>query len=190
MRSRPAAWPSASAGSTTWAPHSQHLGADLVGVADDELRAVAGLAQHVGAGADADQHRLVLLDERLERLQVVGGAELLGDDHDVPAVQVDVDVGDADAVDQQRALAADELDRVARERLQVSDQAALGLVHQVVDLVVGALGAEDQPAVAGVHAAVVQAHRAPSLTFLKTSGPVSSISVTPLATSTSGPRFG
>ena len=57
-------------------------------------------------------------------------------------LHVDVDVGDADAVDQQRALAADELDGVARERLEVSDQAALGLVHQVVDLFVGALGAE------------------------------------------------
>ena len=59
---------------------SQRLAADLVGVADDELRPITGLAQDVGAAADADQDRLVLLDERLERLQVVSGAELLGDD--------------------------------------------------------------------------------------------------------------
>ena len=126
------------------------------GIADDELRAVAALAQHVGAGADADQHRLVLLDERFERLQVVRGVGLLGDDHDVAAVEIDIDVGNADAVDQQRALTADELDGVARERLKMSDEAALGLVHQLVDLVVGALGAEDQPAVAGIHAALVE----------------------------------
>ena len=72
------------------------------------------------------------------------------------AMEVDVDVGDADAVDQQRAFTADELDGVARERLEVSDQTALGLVHQFVDLVVGPLGAVDEPAVACVHAAVVQ----------------------------------
>ena len=110
---------------------------------------------------------MVLLDERLERFEVGGGAEFLGDDHDVPAVDVDVDVGNADAVDQQWALTADELDRVARERLEVSHQAALGLVHQFVDLVVGALGAEDQPAVAGVHAALVHAHACAVLDLLE-----------------------
>ena len=64
--------------------------------------------------------------------------------------------GMPDAVDQQRALTADELDGVARECLQVSDQAALGLVHQFVDLVVGPLGAVDEPAVPGVHATFVE----------------------------------
>ena len=39
----------------------------LLGVADDELRTISGLAQHVRAGADADQDRLIFLDERLER---------------------------------------------------------------------------------------------------------------------------
>ena len=150
---------------------SQRLAADLVGVADDELRPITGLAQDVGAAADADQDRLVLLDERLERLQVGGGAELLGDDHHVPAADVDVDVGDADAVDQQRALTADELDRVAGERLEVSHQAALRLVHQFVDLVVGALGAEDQPAVSGVHPTFVESHACAVLDLLEDLGP-------------------
>src|SRR4029077_571113 len=77
---------------------SQRLGADLVGIADDELRAIPRLAEDVGTHTDADQDRLVLLYERLERLQVTGGAEFLSDDHDVPATDVDVDVGDADAV--------------------------------------------------------------------------------------------
>ena len=117
---------------------------------------VPALAQHVGAAADADEHRLVLLDEGFEGLQVVGGVGFLGHDHDVAAMEVDVDVGDADAVDQQRAFTADELDGVARECLEVGDQATLGLVHQFVDLVVGPLGAADEPAVACVHAAVVQ----------------------------------
>ena len=156
MRSRPAAWPSASAGSTTCAPLRSTSALMRSGSPTMSCGTVAGLAQHVGAGADADEHRLVLLDERLERLQVLRRVRFLGDDHHMAAVQVDVDVGNADAVDQQRALAADELDGVARERLEVSDQAALGLVHQLVDLVVGALGAEGEPAVAGVHAAVVQ----------------------------------
>ncbi len=63
--------------------------------------------------------------------------------------------GDADAVDQQRTLAADELDGVPGERLEMRDEAALGFLHQLVDLGVGALGAEDQPAVTGVDAAFV-----------------------------------
>ena len=128
-----------------------------LGIADDELRAISGLAQHICAGADADQDRLVFLDERLESLEVVGGVFLVGDHDDVAAAQLDVDVGDADAVDQQRALTADELNGVARERFQMGDQAALGFLHQVGDLFVGALGAADQPAVAGVDAAVVEA---------------------------------
>ncbi len=81
----------------------EHLGAHLLGVADDQLRPVAGLAQDVGAGAHTDQDGLVLLDERLERLEVVLGARPVGDDDDVAAVDVDVDVGDADPVDEQRA---------------------------------------------------------------------------------------
>ena len=76
------------------------LGADVVGVAHDELRAVSGLAQHVRAAADTDEDRLILLDERLERAQVVFGVGLVGDDHHMAAAQVDVDVGDADPVDE------------------------------------------------------------------------------------------
>ena len=119
-------------------------------------RPVPALAQHVRAAADADQHRLVLLDEGFEGLEVVGGVGFLGHDHDVAAIEIDVDVGDADAVDEQGAFTADEFDGVAGKCLQVSDQATLGLVHQLVDLVVGPLGAVDEPAVTGVHAAFVQ----------------------------------
>ncbi len=78
----------------------EHLGADLVRVADDELRAIPRLAQHVRAGAHTNQHRLVLLDERLEGLQVIGSAGFVGDDHHVPTPQIDVDIGNPDAVDQ------------------------------------------------------------------------------------------
>ena len=117
--------------------------------------------------SDADQHRLVLLDEGLERLEVGGGVGFLGHDDDVTTAEVGVDVGNADAVDQQRALTADELDGVAGERFQMSHQAALGLVHQVVDLMVGSLGSEDKPAVAGVHAAVVHANPSAVLDLLE-----------------------
>ena len=94
----------------------------------------------------------------LSALRSAAALELLGDDDDMAAAHVDIDVGNADAVDQQWALTADELDRVACERLQMCHQAALGLMHELVNLVVRALGAEDQSPVAGVHAAVVQAH--------------------------------
>ena len=191
MRSRPAAWPSASAGSTTCAPHLSVSVVIWLGIADDQLRPVSGLPQHVGAGAHADQNGLVLLDERLERLEVLGDAGFLGDDHDVAAVHVDVDVGDADAVDQQRALTADEFDGVARERFQMCHQTALGLVHQLAGFpgrcvrCRGSAGGRPEYTPPSCRRIL-----APSLIFLKTSGPASSISVTPLPTSTSGPRLG
>jgi hypothetical protein len=145
----------------------QHVGADLVRVADDELRPISRLAQDICAGADAHQDGLVLLDERFERLEVVSGVGLLGDDHHMSAVQVDLDIRDADTVDQQRALAADELDGVSGERFEVGDQSALRLVHQLVDFVVGAFDAEDEPPVAGVDTAVVQPHPGAVLDLLE-----------------------
>ena len=116
------------------------------------------MAQHICAGAGADQDGLVFLDEGLEALEVVSGVVLVGDHDDVTAAQFDVDVGNADPVDQQRALASDELNGVAGERFQVGDQPTLGFLHQLGDLFVGALGAADQSAVPGVHATVVEAH--------------------------------
>src|ERR1700728_3117509 len=136
----------------------EDFGAQVARVADDELWAVSGLAQHICAGADADQDGLVFLDEGLEALKVVSGVVLLGDHDDVTAAQFDVDVGNADPVDQQRALASDELNGVAGERFQVGDQPTLGFLHQLGDFFVGALGAADQSAVPGVYATVVQAH--------------------------------
>ncbi len=84
----------------------------------------------------------------LSALSSYGRVRFLGHDHHMAAMEIDIDIGNADAVDEQRALAADELDGVTGERLEVSDQTALGLVHQFVDLVVGSLGAEGEPAVA------------------------------------------
>ena len=89
----------------------------------------------------------------------------------MPAAQVDVDVGDADTVDQQRAFAFDELNCVAGECLQMSGQAALGLPHQVGDVVVGAFGAADQPTVTGVHPAFVEANLGAVLDLLEDVGP-------------------
>ena len=136
-------------------PASQHVSGHLVGVADDQLRAITGLAQHIRAAAHPDQHRLVLLDERLQALQIAHGRVFFADDHDVAAGQVDVDVRDADSVDEQRALATDELDRVAGERLQVLNEPALGLVHQVGDLFLTVFDTDDQSPVSRVHGAVV-----------------------------------
>ena len=148
----------------------EDLGAQIAGVADDELWAISGLAQDIGARADADQNRLVLLDERLEPLEVVGGIFLLGHHDHVAATQFDIDVGDADSVDQQRTLATDELNGVARERFQMGDQSALGFLHQLGDLFVGALGAEDQSTVTDVHTAVVEADFGPVFDLLEDVG--------------------
>ena len=148
----------------------EHLGAHLLGVAHDQLRLVAALLQRVGAGPDTDEHRLVLLDERLERLEVVFGTGPVGDHHHVAAVDVDVDVGDAHTVDQQRALATDELDGVAGERFQMRDQTGLGIVHEVGDFFVAAFDTVDQPAIAGVHAAAVQADLGAVLDLLEDLG--------------------
>ncbi len=145
----------------------QHLDAHLVGVADDQRGPVSGLAQHVCAGPDTDQHGLVLLDERLERFEVLGCVGLLGNDHHVPAVQVHVDVRDSDAVDEQRALAADELDGVAGEGFQVRHEATLGVVHQLVDLLIVALGAHRDAPVTRVDPAVVQPDPRPVFDLLE-----------------------
>ena len=134
---------------------AQHLGADRLGVTHDQRGTVTRFAERVGAAADSDQHRLVLLDERLECFEIGCGTGLLGYHYDMPMGQVDVDVGNADAVDQQWALAPDELDGVAREGFQVGDQAPLGFLHQFVDISVGAFGAQGQAAVTGIQPAFV-----------------------------------
>ncbi len=61
------------------------------------------------------------------------------DDHHVPVLQVHVDIGDADTVDEQRAFRTDEFDGVAGERLEVVDQPGLGLDHPIGDLRLGLL---------------------------------------------------
>ena len=111
-------------------------------VAQDRLDAVGEVAHEDRVRGLARRHGPVVRVDRLEHDPVgVDVQPVLGDDHDVAAVEVDVDVRDADAVDEQRALTADELDGVAGEGLQVCDQTTLGLVHQLVDLMVGALAA-------------------------------------------------
>ncbi len=73
----------------------------------------------------------------------------------MPVAQVQIDVGDADAVDEQRALRADELDGVARERFEVVDEPGPRLDHAVGDLDVGLLVPLDEQLLPRVHAALV-----------------------------------
>src|SRR3984957_323441 len=136
----------------------EDFGAQVARVADDELCPGSGLVQHICAGAGADQDGLVFLYEGFEALEVVSGVVLVGDHDDVTAAQLDVDVGNADPVDQQRALASDELNGVAGERFQVGNQSTLGFLHQLGDFFIGALDAADQSPVPGVYATVVEAH--------------------------------
>ena len=71
------------------------------------------------------------------------------------ADQRGVDVGHADAVDQQWGLAPNELDRVAGEGFQVIDEPRLGLDHHVGDLVLVERGAAREASLTDEHLAVV-----------------------------------
>ena len=145
----------------------EYVGAHLIRVADDQLRAITVVAQDICTGTHTHQHRLILLDERLERLEVILGTHSVGHHDDMAAVDVDIDIRDADAVDHHRALAADELDGVAGEGLQMGDEAGLGIVHQVGDLLIGALHTVGQSPLTGVDAGLVQSHLGAVLDLLE-----------------------
>ena len=83
---------------------------------------MAGLEQRVGSAVHADQHRAELPDVRPQRRQVVLVVVAADDDEHVPAVHLGADLRHADAVEQQLTLAAEELHRVGRERLQLHGQ--------------------------------------------------------------------
>ncbi|SIJ46379.1 Uncharacterised protein [Mycobacteroides abscessus subsp. abscessus] len=128
-------------------------------VTHHDERPVPGLAEGVRTCAYTDENRLVLLDERLEVFQIVRGTHTIGYDDYVAIAQIDVHVRNADAVDEQRTLTADELDGVPGEGFQVGHQAGFGFGHQIVHVGVGARSAGDEPAVTVVDAAVVHPDR-------------------------------
>ena len=82
--------------------------------------------------------------------------ELAGHDDDVAVAHGGGDGGDAEPVDEQCALAAEELAGVGRERLELGGHPAAGLVEQVGDGVAVLGEAPEHLALAHVHRAVVE----------------------------------
>ena len=100
---------------------------------DHDVRGPAQAEQVVGRGADGDDHRRLLADERADCLQigVVGGA----DDDDRAAGDPGGERGEAAAVEQELVLAAQEVAGGVRERVQLDGKAVAGLVHLAVHLI-------------------------------------------------------
>jgi hypothetical protein len=120
---------------------AQDVVAHRVHVADDHVRSVAGLDERVGTAVDPDQHRPVVPDVGPQRLQVLLVVVAADDDQHVPALDLGGHVRDADAVEQQRALALHVLHRVGGEGLQLDRQPGPRLGHRLGDRLRGLLGA-------------------------------------------------
>ncbi len=110
---------------------AQRLVGHRVHVADDQVRAGGR-----PPAARRPRRRPPISTGRYSRMygrsvgQVVLVVVAADDDQHVPAVEPGRDVGDADAVEQQLALAAQELHRVRRERLELHRQPGPGLGHR------------------------------------------------------------
>src|SRR6202035_4151094 len=110
---------------------------------------------------------LLLLDERLEALHIVRRGVFFPDDHDVASIHLDIDVRDADSVNEPRTFAANKLNRVAGQGPEMRDESAFGLVHQLGDLMVTALGPNDQSPVPRIHRPVAYAYPSAVLDLLE-----------------------
>ena len=93
-----------------------------VHVSDDHVRLPAGLEDRVSATVHADEHRPVLLDVGPEDHQVLLVVVAAHHDEHLAPVDRGDDVRDADAVEQQLALAAQVVHGVGRERLELDGQ--------------------------------------------------------------------
>ena len=101
----------------------QRVVADRVHVAEDHVGLVARLEHGVGAAVDADEHRPVLADVGPQHRQVLLVLVPADDDEHVPALDRGLDVRNAGAVEQEGALAAQEVHGVRRERLDLDGEA-------------------------------------------------------------------
>jgi hypothetical protein len=136
---------------------AERVVAHRVHVADDHVRLVAGLTQRVGAAVDPDEHRPVVADVGAEGVQVLLVVVAADDDQHVPALDLRRDVGDAHAVQQERALPLHVLHGVGGEGLELGREAGLRLRHGLGDrgaVVHGALG--DDIAVVGEEPVAVE----------------------------------
>ena len=139
----------------------QRLVGHLGGIPDDQVGSVPDRDQRVRAGSDADQPRLLLPNEPAESGQV-RDVVVAGRHHEHPAtVQIDLDRRNPEPVEQQRALAAHELDGVGGERLELVGQPGLGFDERVRDRLRRLGDALAQHLLPRVDAPVCQANLAP-----------------------------
>ena len=108
----------------------QRVVADGVHVADDDVGLQPELTQSIGAAVDTDEHRPVLADVRPQRAEVLSVVITTYDDKGVPTVELRVDVGNADPVQQQLALAPQVLHGVGGEGLELQRQSSPRLGHR------------------------------------------------------------
>ena len=98
---------------------AQRAVGDRVEVADDDVGLEADLEQRVGAAVDADQHRLVLAQVRLQRREVAAVVVAAHDDERVPALDLGAERRQQDRLEGQLRFTLDVLERVLGELLEL-----------------------------------------------------------------------
>ena len=117
--SRPGARPSRCTWWISSAPHRTAPSLERVEVADDDVGLEADVEQRVGAAVDADEHRLVLAQVGLQRLEVALVVVPAHDDHRVPALDLRAQRRQLDRLERDLRLLADVLERVLGELLEL-----------------------------------------------------------------------
>ena len=140
---------------------AQHLGGRqrlLVGADHEHVRCQAGLREGAGAALDPDQHGALLAQEGLEALQLGHVVRAVGDDHHGPAGDAGAQPGQAEAVEQEVLLAAQELGAGVGQHLELAGQAGARRVHVALHVLEVARPAPGDRLVGHPHAALVDAH--------------------------------
>src|SRR5204863_1890040 len=108
---------------------AQRVVGDRVHVADDDVGAVAGLDQRIGATVDGEQYRSVLPDVGPQRLEVLAVVVTADDDQNVATLERRTNVRYAGTVEKQIAFTPQELHRVGGKRFQLYGEAGASLSH-------------------------------------------------------------
>ena len=110
------------------------LGGDRVHVADDDVGPQADVEEGVRSAVDADEHRPEVGDvAAAQRCEVGLVAIAPDDDEDVPPVEVGVNLGQADRLDEVLALVTQVLDGVLGETLERGSDLALRGIQALLD---------------------------------------------------------
>ena len=127
-------------------------------VANDERGPVAIVEKNVGTGVDADEHRPVGTDVAPKRDQVFAVVVSAHDDEHLFASKLSRDVGHADAIEKQIAVAAQVLHRVRSERLELHSQALACIGHCPLHGLDGLLLPRRDDPVPGIQRTLVKPH--------------------------------